>query len=351
MNSKMLLFCLMTITYVMSLNIECNCGDQNYHAVGSKYYCAVISDFIIDSQNQVQIETLKNSHISGKSDDDDIYFHISTKSIQYFPRGLEKFYKNLKGIVIWHTQVKEIHLEDLKEYPKLTFLNLSGNKIEIIQDDLFDFNPDLEVIVFENMKLIHIGATTFDSLTKLSTFYLSGNPCTNESSLKDRTATLKVISSLKSSCISSEFTSLKRKIENLEHISKNLNFANSPIFSQNLINFQEEFTASKFASFSPLKQKFQNLIELKIKSPYEDLSGVLSGFMTSANSYSIIEEKLTHLKLKIDQDLEDTQKNMLKAVDLKIQHLENRLTRKMEEILDEKLEKVMVSIGKIVTML
>ncbi|CAG9811680.1 unnamed protein product [Chironomus riparius] len=344
-----LLVCLMTITYVLSLNIECNCGDQNYHAVGSKYYCAVISDFIIDSQNQVQIETLKNSHISGKSDDDDIYFHISTKSIQYFPRGLEKFYKNLKGIVIWHTQLKEIHQEDLKKYPKLNFLNLSGNKIEIIQDDLFDFNPDL--IVFENMKLIHIGATTFDSLTKLSTFYLGGNPCTNESSLKDRTATLKVISSLKSSCISSEFTSLKRKIENLEQISKNLNFANSPIFSQNLINFQEEFTASKFINFSILKQKLQRLMDLKIKSPYENLGGVLSGFMSSANSYSIIEEKLTHLKLKIDQDLEDNQQNMMNTMDLKIQHLENRLTTKMEEILDEKLEKVMISIGKIVTML
>jgi len=346
---------------VVPLNIKSKCGVQNYHAVGNKYYCAVANDIVIDSPEQALIETLTTSHTSGKSDDDEIYFHISTKSIQYFPRGMEKFYKNLIGIVIWHTQLKEIHQDDLKPYPKLNNLYLSGNDIEFLEEGLFDFNPHLETIVFENTKLFYISSTVFDKLTKLNTLYLAGNKCTGETSFQDRTATLKIINSVKTSC-ASDFVNLNRKLENLEKISKNLNFANAQIFSQNLINFQTEFSESKMANFPILKQKLQKLMEIKINSPYEDtlnnLGDALNGFVTATNSYSMMDEKLTNInqklsimKQKMEQDLQDTQQNMLKAMDSKIEDLESRLTRKIEEILDQKLEKVMTNIRKIVTVL
>jgi hypothetical protein len=139
----------------------------------------------------------------------------------------------------------------------------------------------------------------------------------------------------RSSCTSSEFITLKRKLENLEEISQNTVFANSPAFSQNVINFQTEFKDSKFATFSPLRQKFQKLIESRIESPYKGLLSNLNG--------------CDKLKKKIEQDFEDTQQNLVKTMDSKIEELEIRLTRKIEEILDEKLEKVLTNLRKIVT--
>ena len=151
------------INLVLSLDIECDYGifDSRY-AYGDKYRCLVKNNIDIDLRGEEEIKTITGTHMSGKSDDSDIHLHISSKAIQYFPRGMEKFYKNLKGIIIWHSQLKEIHQEDLKSYPDLNNLYLSGNDIEIIEDGLFDYNPDIEVIIFEKTKLFHISPTAFD---------------------------------------------------------------------------------------------------------------------------------------------------------------------------------------------
>ncbi|KAL7014519.1 hypothetical protein ACKWTF_015982 [Chironomus riparius] len=307
------------INFVLSLDIECEYDIfDNRHAYGDKYRCLVKNDIDIDLPDEVQIESITGDHMSGKSDDNEMHFHISDKNIQYFPRGMQKFYKNLKGIIIWHSQLKEIHQDDLKPYPGLNNLYLSGNGIEIIEDGLFDYNPDIKVIIFENTKLFHISPTAFNNLAKLKTLFFNGNICTNLYSVKNRAVTLKVIKGAKNSCTSSDFLSLKKKLENLEEVSGNSIIASSQIYSQNVINFQTEFKDSKFATFSPLKQRFQKLI----KSSNED-----SGY------------------------LEEPYQNILKVVDSKIEDVESRMTRKIEEILDEKLEKVMINVKKIITLI
>ncbi|CAG9811682.1 unnamed protein product [Chironomus riparius] len=318
MLKRLSLVILVYIHLVLSLDIECEYGifDSN-HAYGDKYRCLVKNAIDIDLPDEVQIESITGDHMSGKSDDSDIHFHIS-KQIQYFPRGLEKFYKNLKGIIIWHSQLKEIHQDDLKPYPDLNNLYLSGNGIEIIEDGLFDYNPDIKVIIFENTKLFHISPTAFNNLANLKTLFFNGNICTNLYSVQNRAVTLKVIKGVKNSCTSSDFLSLKKKLENLEEVSGNSIIASSQIYSQNVINFQTEFKDSKFATFSPLKQRFQKLIK-------------------SSNENSC--------------HLEEPYQNILKVVDSKIEDLESRMTRKIEEILDEKLEKVMINVKKIITLI
>jgi hypothetical protein len=322
----------------ISINIECDYGIfDSSHAYGDKYRCLVKNDIKIILPEDVYIESVIGTHNGGKTNDNDIHFHISSKSVQYFPRGMEKFFKNLKGIVIWHTQLKEIHQEDLKPYRNLNNLYLSGNDIEIIEDGLFDYNPDIEVIIFENTKLFHISPTVFNNLTKLITLFFNGNVCTKLLSIRDRATTSNVISGVKKSCISSEFLNLMKKLENLEEMTKISVLRNSQGFSQNFINFQTEFKDSKFPTFSPLKEKYEKFITTLTKSTYDD---------SCDNGVNIVK----NLKFKIEQDIEDSQANILSAVDSKIKDLEDRLTRKIEDV-DEKLEKVMTNLKKIVTMM
>ncbi|XP_070508532.1 uncharacterized protein [Chironomus tepperi] len=323
MNHRLLLLLIVYTNLIMSLNIECEYGFlDSVHAYGDKYRCLVKNDIDIELPEEVDIESISGSHMRHKTDDNDIHFHINDKLIKYFPRGMGKFYKNLKGIVIWHTKLKEIHQMDLMAYPKLNNLFLSSNDIEIIEDGLFDYNLDIEVIIFENTKIFHIGLTVFGNLRKLVTLFLNGNKCTNSYSVNNRALSLKVIRDIRRTCTSSDFVNLMRKLENLEEISENSVIANSQIFSQNVMNYLTEFKDSKFANFAPLKQRFQNFIQRKIKSA---LDGACS--------------------------IEDRQQNILHAVDMKIEELESRLTRKIEEIFDEKLEKVMENVRKIMAML
>lgn len=308
----------MSINLVSSLHINCEYGIfDNRHAYGDKYRCLVQNTIDVVFPEEVYIDTLSGTHADGKTNDNDIHFFIDSKSIQYFPRGMEKFFKNLKGIIIWHTLLKEIHQEDLKPYPNLNNLYLSDNDIEIIEDGLFEYNLDLEVIIFEKTKLIHIGPTVFSHLTKLTTLFFNGNKCTNLYSVKDRALTLKVITGVRNSCVSSVFLKFKKMMENLEEIPRNSVIASSPIYSQKVMDLQTVFKDSSFANFPPLKQKLQNLIEFNIISTHQDSCQV-----------------------------ENVEQNILKAVDAKIEDLESRL-----KMLDEKLEKVMTNVKTILTML
>ena len=121
------------------------------HAVDSKYCCTVRNTLNIDSSEKAQIEAISGNHISGKTNDDEIYFWINSNGdVKYFPRGLENFYKNLKGILIIGTSIKEFHQEELKPFDKLEYFQLSTSSFEIVEEGLFDFNPNLETIIFRS---------------------------------------------------------------------------------------------------------------------------------------------------------------------------------------------------------
>jgi predicted component of type VI protein secretion system len=85
---------------------------------------------------------------------------------------------------------------------------------------------------------------------------------------------------------------------------------------------------------------------------------ILSGVATTTNSnppmddrMSEIDQKLSILKQKTEQDLQDTQENLQKTMDSKIEELEERLARRIEEILHDKLEKIKADVKKIINMI
>jgi len=97
-----------------SSSVDCNYGNDDFYAADYKYRCYVSNNLNISSPESQQIDVVTGTHMSGKSNNDEIYFHAEFKHIEYFPRGLEKIFTNLTGIAIWWSQLKEIHQDDLK---------------------------------------------------------------------------------------------------------------------------------------------------------------------------------------------------------------------------------------------
>jgi len=175
------------------------------------------------------------------------------KTMQFFPKGLDKFFKNIKRIYIHSCQLKEIHQSDLKGFPNLVYFELKYNEIEVIEAGLFDFNPNLESIRFYlESKIIHIDPNVFDHLNKLSNLWFSSAPCFGEhiDVIKE------IINRVKSNCSNAEFLSLDSQIKNLKIESKTLN---SEDFHTKLETFEKTFNNSKFSNFRPLSIEFQNL--------------------------------------------------------------------------------------------
>lgn len=138
--------------------------------------------------------------MESKSNEDINAIHISEKNIENFPRGLENVFKNLKLIQISYNKLKEVCQFDLKPFPQLIHLELNSNKIQSLEDGIFDFNPDLEVVWFSGNEISHVGENVFKNLNKLSWIGFGNNKCIDMESRGDLTKVGKVIEALKIKC-------------------------------------------------------------------------------------------------------------------------------------------------------
>jgi len=253
------------LTITSSVDVDCNYRLTEYYARNSVYCCEVENDLNIYSPEQAQINYVKGTHLRRKTNNDDIYLEISDKNVQYFPRGFENFFSNLKGLLVLSSTLKEIHQADLKPFSKLEYFQISSGNFEIVEQGLFDFNPNLEIILFQNCKIFHIHPTVFDNLPNLTSLLLSGNPCISKNSFGSREAVIEMINDVQSTCVSEIYENLDQKLQSIEASFDSLNCENIVTFIQNLQIFVKDFKSSKFVNFSPLKERFESLREFKIE--------------------------------------------------------------------------------------
>jgi len=264
------------------------------------YLCDVSNNLNITTEESAVISGFNKTHEDSKSNDDVIGFIAHRTTIQFFPKGLDKIFKNLKVIEIRFCELKEIHQSDLKVFPNLVSFELENNEIEIIEEGLFDFNPNLEDVSFWESKIIHIDPNVFDHLTKLRTFLFDSVPCVSYNVFDSKENVPKPIKIVKSNCSNAEFLSLDRQIKNLEIESKILNFEN---FNTKLETFEKSFNNSKFSKFRPLNYKFEIL----------------------KNQRSLIFQQ-------IEKEMTNKFNKMSTSFDDKIGKIEKRLTKNLEEI-------------------
>jgi len=241
-----------------STNIECKyrVNSYSYPTVGFIYLCYVDNNPYIYSEDSAQINGVSGRHDGYKNNDNVNGFHAELKTIQFFPKGLEKFFKNIKMIDLYFCQLKELYQSDMKAFPHLIFIRLGGNGIEVIEAGLFDFNPNLEFVGFWESSIIHIDPNVFDNLNKLSYFKFFTVPCVDQNVNDSKEKVQEVLEVVRSNCSNSDFLSLESQIKSLEIVSKILN---SEDLSLKLENFEKNLKNSKLSTSQTLNYKFQNL--------------------------------------------------------------------------------------------
>jgi len=256
------------------------------------------------------------------------------QTIQIFPNGLNNFLKNLKAIWIFNCQLKEIHQSDLKVFPNLVYFDLYRNGIEVIEEGLFDFNLNLQLIGIQESKIIHIDPNVFDHLTKLSNFWFYSVPCVDQTISNSTDKVQEVIKIVKSNCSNSEFLSLDNQIKNLKIESKTLN---SEDFHTKLERFERSFMKSKFSKFRPLNYKFQNLKSSNSSTQFDQVqnSSILDpNDVNLKNVLKNITDMFEDLKASHDQmskSLTDLKTDMDLSIDSKLKLVESQLMNKIDE--------------------
>lgn len=202
---KLLTFSLIFVIFIAgfeSVVLECKYEMELFGG----YACIVMNPEPITSKCNREISQVQDQHLSGKSDNDVNVFWSLANKMNYFPRGLTKFFKNIQNVVIYHANLKEISKKDLEQFGnKIRYLYLAYNDIEIIEGDLFEFSWNLLGINFSYNKLKHIDPEVFDGLNVIHTLDLESNPCLSDSENMysiyiDHTAALQYIKRLKGEC-------------------------------------------------------------------------------------------------------------------------------------------------------
>lgn len=229
-----------------------------------------------------------------------------------------------------------------------------GNQIEILEEGLFDFNQELELVYLNDNKISNIHPNVFDHLTKLATLWLSANKCTVLNSSYNISQTQQNIKQIKNTCpkpAHNQILELRRKMDNLKgHV------CNKDEFSSFKTDLKKEFDA-KFNEFKDSQiiflENVRNVTEnrnvcssnhdntnsqnFSFNSPYE---------MCDTNNGKIVEiirDKIVENHYKYELKIKKLEENLVEEINEmrdKIQKLHKNTLSKISSI-EENLIKIM----------
>ena len=275
-----------------SVSFQCQYNLDGWGFLGTLYYCNIVNAVSITSPDAAQIDSISGTHQFGRDNDNVEAFNVENKGqINYFPRGLNKFFKNLKAIQIYNNVLKEIHQRDLKDFPKLMGLSLRTNNLEILEENLFEFNPNLEFIDLWSNKITHIDPHVFSNLIKLHSLFVFQNPCISMYITDNSTAIQNIIRAAQLQCTNLVYSNLEQQVKYLEFES---NFLNSENLKENLENLENLIKNSKFSNFFRENLKIFNA-ELIKKVTIFTINDANDKLMVQDSKISRIEEKLEQI--------------------------------------------------------
>lgn len=84
---------------------------------------------------------------SPRSESLEIFHAYQNKKLEHLPRNLGGKFPNLRGLLVQCCSIKEISTDQFKGFNKLQRLSLAYNQIEVIDDDVFEYIPEVELII------------------------------------------------------------------------------------------------------------------------------------------------------------------------------------------------------------
>jgi len=245
------------LTIIESADLDCNYDNLNYPPFGSFYCCKIQNNLNITSRFLSTIGSAKGTHNAGKSNDDVMSITADRKNIQYFPNGMEKFFKNINAITILYCRLKKLTQEDLMLFMELLILNLMGNDIEVLEEDVFAFNNNLSQIYLNDNKLIKIDENAFKNLDTLTHLNLKNNLCIDKQAINNPTGVKEVIEEAQNQCNAEDYSNVEKI---LRHYEDNLICTNSetiPIVDKRLKEIRDVIEGSKLSKSPLFKEKLE----------------------------------------------------------------------------------------------
>jgi len=175
---------------------QIDCVVKDADTVGDLYFsrsCSVSKSLFLKENGEIsfsnQIEPEKFELL-----------RLIENNVPTIPRGIDTHCPNLKGLTVYKSNLTRITLEDLKNLKDLEFLNINYNLIEVLENYLFKFNPNLSTIFIKNNRIKFVHPTAFYGLSNLQTLDFQNNHCFTGNTTKNKTESSNLITEIKLKC-------------------------------------------------------------------------------------------------------------------------------------------------------
>lgn len=157
-----------------AVQFDCDFDFTMTSIVGTRYTCTAM----LNLSGSETVESVTGEHQPGGYMNDDVEFlSISDQEVPFFPKGIMNFFKNLKALRYWKTNMLSISAEDLQPFPQLEYLIMYGNNFTFLDGHLFSFTQLLRYIDLGFNQIQNIGHGLLTNLNHLDILFLHTNVC------------------------------------------------------------------------------------------------------------------------------------------------------------------------------
>ena len=164
------------IDNIVPLSIDCWFGSINYWSVIHEGTGCVMYD-IRGAKNVKETITNVTGTLSEGTTFKDIKVVDMRGFCNFIPDGFDKYFENLEGFSSYNTSMLTVSSADLKQFPKLREIWVYYNLLEYLPSNLFEYNPNIEFIHFQQNKIKYIDPEFFTKIPKLIGAKFGGNEC------------------------------------------------------------------------------------------------------------------------------------------------------------------------------
>lgn len=93
------------------------------------------------------------------------------------PRNIANFFPNIRVMRWSGGNLTAVSAEDLKPFTELVVLTLTAQKIKSLDDNMFQYHPNIQWLVITNNPITNVGKDLITNLKSLQTFYFTRNTC------------------------------------------------------------------------------------------------------------------------------------------------------------------------------
>lgn len=138
----------------------------------SSYGCQVENQVIPANERELVFQGL---HRVGNGNHDVKIMYFIQCEMPRVPQNINVTFKFIEELIVTHSKLQTITKLDLRQFENLKLLSLSGNDLEDIPGDLFEFTRHIENAHFNDNKIKFIGCKLLDGLQHLKFVDFKGN--------------------------------------------------------------------------------------------------------------------------------------------------------------------------------